>query len=100
MAQFRAVEHRRFLVRAANSGISAIVDPRGVTTEETPLLAPATIAGDIRWMHSRTVFERTGEAPSWLAACALAVFCVVPRNRRRTVPVASRSTSAAVPARP
>ena len=29
LAQLRAVEHRRFLVRGTNSGVSAVVDPVG-----------------------------------------------------------------------
>ena len=37
MAAFRAVENGKYLVRAANTGISAVVDPRGRVLERTAL---------------------------------------------------------------
>src|SRR5262249_13691824 len=38
MARLRAVEHRRFLVRATNSGVSAVIDPTGREIARTGLL--------------------------------------------------------------
>ena len=37
MAAFRAIENRRYLVRAANTGITAVVDPRGRVIAATRL---------------------------------------------------------------
>ena len=39
MARLRAIEHRRYLVRATNSGVSAVVDPAGRILARTGLLA-------------------------------------------------------------
>lgn len=79
-ATFRAVEHRRYLVHAANSGVSAFVDPTGKVTGETPLLEEATSVATLRWMRSRTVYERLGDAPWWCAA-ALSLAMALVRRR-------------------
>lgn len=73
LAKLRAVEHRRFFVRAANSGVSAFVDPLGRSWGETPLGEAATRVAELRWMTSRTAYERIGDAPFW----AVSVFAVL-----------------------
>jgi apolipoprotein N-acyltransferase len=83
LAAFRAVEHRRFLVRATNSGVSAFVDPIGRTTGETPLLEPAVRTETIRWMRVRTPYERIKDAPWWVAASITLGMTIVRRRRRR-----------------
>jgi len=48
LAKFRAIEHRRFLVRSTNSGVSAIIDPNGAIVEgtlSTPRPATPSSAG-------------------------------------------------------
>jgi len=45
MARFRAVENRVWLVRAANTGVSAIVAPSGRIVDQTRLFETSTLAG-------------------------------------------------------
>src|SRR5207244_803026 len=47
MAAVRAAENRRFMVRAANTGISAIIDPYGRILESTPLMQRAVLTGTV-----------------------------------------------------
>ncbi len=47
MAVFRSVENRRALVRSANTGISAFVDPAGRVMERTGLFETATISRSV-----------------------------------------------------
>jgi apolipoprotein N-acyltransferase len=84
LAKFRAVEHRRYLVHATNSGVSAFVDPTGRATGLTPMLEAATAVGTLRWMHARTVYERVGDAPWWLAGVAIGFMGLVARRPRQT----------------
>jgi apolipoprotein N-acyltransferase len=83
LAQFRAIEHRRYLVRGTNSGVSAVVDPVGRVVAHTGTFREEAIAAPIHWMGGmRTVYERLGDWP-WLLA-SIAVF--VGAFRRRAVP--------------
>ena len=66
LASFRSIEHRRPLVRATNTGISAIVDPAGRIVERTPQWKKASLTGSIPLMRGRTVFGRFGDWLGWL----------------------------------
>jgi apolipoprotein N-acyltransferase len=73
LAQLRAVEHRRYLVRGTNSGVSAIVDPVGRVVAKSGTFREQAISAPIHWMRQRTVYERIGDWPWLLASIALAV---------------------------
>ena len=47
IARLRAVENRVYLIRAANSGISAIVDPAGRVVAKTSLFKQETLLGEV-----------------------------------------------------
>lgn len=62
MAVFRAVENRRPLVRAANTGFSAFVDARGKVHRTTGLFSEAVIHRELALHPPRlTVYARYGE---------------------------------------
>jgi apolipoprotein N-acyltransferase len=69
MATLRAVEHGRYLVRSANTGISGIVDPYGRVVVKTPIFEQTVVTGDVRYLDGRTIYSRTGDAFAW--ACVL-----------------------------
>ena len=60
-ASMRAIENGRFLVRAANTGISGIVDPYGHVLARTGLFEPAVVVGDARFLRDTTLYARTGD---------------------------------------
>jgi apolipoprotein N-acyltransferase len=76
LAELRAIEHRRYLVRSTNSGVSAIVDPAGraiATSEVRDVQKSSAPTGDrldadIHWMKGSTVFEWIGNFPWYLVA--------------------------------
>ncbi|MBF0466497.1 MAG: apolipoprotein N-acyltransferase [Nitrospirae bacterium] len=47
MAVFRAVENGKYIIRATNTGVSAIVGPEGLILQKTPLFERTTLTGDI-----------------------------------------------------
>ncbi len=49
----RAVEEGRYVVRAANTGISGAVDPYGRVLLETPLFQPLAVTVDVRLLTGR-----------------------------------------------
>ena len=64
----RAIECRRDLVRVANTGISAIIDARGMVTVQTPWWKKATLKGEVHLRKGRTFFARHGD---WLGRISL-----------------------------
>ena len=69
IARLRAVESRRWLVRAAATGISAVIDPRGRTVAELPAVTAATAVADVQLLQATTVYTRLGDV--FALACAL-----------------------------
>jgi apolipoprotein N-acyltransferase len=65
LAQFRAIEHRRYLVRGTNSGVSAVVDPVGRVVARSGTFDTESLAAPIHWLRARTVYEKLGDWP-WL----------------------------------
>ncbi len=75
MAIFRAVENGKYLVRAANTGISAVVDPRGRVLERTELFERRAIVREVPIVPGITFYARHGDVFAWtcLALTVLAV---------------------------
>jgi len=61
MTVFRAVENRRALARAANTGISGFIDPTGRILTSTPLLKEAAITRTLPLIRTKTVYTRFGD---------------------------------------
>jgi apolipoprotein N-acyltransferase len=80
LAQLRAVEHRRYLVRGTNSGVSAIVDPVGRVIAHSGTFKEEAISAGIHWLRNRTVYERIGDWPWLLATVALLAAAFRPRR--------------------
>ncbi len=72
MVVFRAVENERYLVRAANTGITAVVDPHGRVLERTPLFEPAVVVRDVPLLAGSTFYARHGDVFAWACLAAAA----------------------------
>ncbi len=70
LAQLRAVEHRRYLVRGTNSGVSAVVDPVGRVVAHSGVFQEETVLAPIHWLRSRTIYEMVGDW-LWFAVSAV-----------------------------
>lgn len=60
-ARLRAIETRRWVVRSANTGISAFIDPFGTVMQAQPWDTAAAIKQAIRPDETPTFFARTGD---------------------------------------
>jgi apolipoprotein N-acyltransferase len=72
MLAMRAVENRRWIVRAANTGISATIDPCGRVRSQTPLFERATIVDLVDLVDVNSFYSVHGEIFPW-ACCATLV---------------------------
>ena len=75
-ASMRAIENGRYLVRAANTGISGIVDPYGRVIVESRLFEPAVVAGTVYYRTERTLYTRIGDVFAYVAALATVALLV------------------------
>jgi apolipoprotein N-acyltransferase len=86
-AVMRAIEQGRYLVRAANTGITGIVDPYGRVVVRTALFETTAVEGDVRLLDGLTVYGRIGDSFAWAMAAVslLALFSasVTLAKRRR-----------------
>jgi apolipoprotein N-acyltransferase len=57
----RAIENRRDFVRVANTGISALIDARGLVMARTPWWEKTTLKGKIHLRSGQTFFARHGD---------------------------------------
>jgi apolipoprotein N-acyltransferase len=73
MTVFRAVENRVPLVRAANTGISAVIDSKGHIHGMTRLFEEATLSAQVRRGEGGSFYSRHGDlfALLCLAACGV-----------------------------
>jgi apolipoprotein N-acyltransferase len=74
----RAVEEGRYVVRAANTGISGAVDPYGRVLTATSLFQPVALAVDVRLLDGRTFYSRFGDLIVWLSLMVVGGIVVVP----------------------
>jgi apolipoprotein N-acyltransferase len=84
LASFRAIEHRRFLVRSTNSGVSAFVDPVGRVLAHTSTFTQAALSHEIAYLKPwRTPYELYGDAPWWACSVAIGGLCLLRRKGLR-----------------
>jgi apolipoprotein N-acyltransferase len=60
MAQMRALETGRYLVRGTNTGVTAIVNPRGRIVQKLPQFEQGTLTGEVQAMRGNTPFMLLG----------------------------------------
>jgi apolipoprotein N-acyltransferase len=92
IARVRAIEQRRWLVRASTAGPSALVDPYGRLALRTPSLEPALAVGAVEPRRELTPYAHLGDAFA-LACLGVAVACVAAARR----PARARAPGASLP---
>jgi|GEM_PF-193141 len=66
IAAFRAIENRRFLIRATNTGLSGVVDPLGRTIASIPPFAEGTATAQVTPLTYHSAYTNgIGDRPWW-----------------------------------
>ncbi|MCP5065865.1 MAG: apolipoprotein N-acyltransferase [bacterium] len=85
-AIFRAVEHRSWVVRVANTGISGFIDPAGRVVASLDSFEEGTLAGSVRSSGGRTLYSRAGDLPLLLMMVAIPILTrLLARDELRSV---------------
>jgi apolipoprotein N-acyltransferase len=83
MTIMRSVETRRSTVRAANTGISGIIDPLGRVVLRSGLFEPWAAAGDVALLEGQTPWVKGGRFFAPLCGLVAALAVAIPAFRRR-----------------
>jgi apolipoprotein N-acyltransferase len=67
-ARMRAVETGRYVLRAANTGVSAIIAPDGTITATAPWWTQAVVKGTYRLSNVATPYQKWGDLPPMILA--------------------------------
>lgn len=60
-SRLRAIETRRWVARCGNTGVSAIIDPRGKVLSRTPWWEEAVLQGTVEELSGESFFVRYGD---------------------------------------
>ncbi|MGH9256530.1 MAG: apolipoprotein N-acyltransferase [Vicinamibacterales bacterium] len=81
MASMRAIEEGRYLARAANTGISGIVDPYGRVVQQSAIFEEVGLVGEARMLTGRTVYARIGDLVAYVSMMLTAIALMTTRRR-------------------
>jgi apolipoprotein N-acyltransferase len=86
IATFRAVENRVFIARAANTGISGFIDPRGKIVARGKIFTEEAMNGTIRLMENKSFYTLYGDVFAWICSgftVLLLVYALFPPKRSK-----------------
>jgi apolipoprotein N-acyltransferase len=74
IAAFRAVENRVYISRAANTGISGIIDPKGKILKQGDIFTEEAINGVIHMSQTKTFYTLYGDVFGWICSGLSIIF--------------------------
>jgi apolipoprotein N-acyltransferase len=83
IAVIRAVENRRYLLRAATTGISGIIDPYGRVLSRSELMTQTFLYDTIAPLHKNTVYTRYGDILPYTSLTLTIFFLILAVIKRR-----------------
>ena len=83
MAAMRAIEQGRYLARAANTGISGVVDPYGQVVRKSEIFKEVDLIEEVRLLQHRTIYSRIGDAVAYASLATVLVALIMTRRTRR-----------------
>ena len=66
MARLRSIENRRYLLRATNDGITALIDPYGRVEKQIARRQTLVLRGNFSYCRGQTFYTQRGDVFAWL----------------------------------
>ncbi|WDP90928.1 MAG: apolipoprotein N-acyltransferase [Desulfobacter sp.] len=86
IAVLRAVENRRAMIRAANTGISGVIDPSGRPLAATGLFTEAALTREVPALKQTSFYTRHGDLTGMAALVALTLGFMVKLLKNKRMP--------------
>jgi apolipoprotein N-acyltransferase len=83
MAGLRAIENRRYVLRATNDGITTVIDPYGRILTCLPRHEQAVLFGRFDYLSDRTFYSAHGDVFAWLCIAIAVAIIGKSKIRRR-----------------
>ena len=83
MAQMRALEAGRWMIRATNNGVTVLIDPFGRITEQVPAFEQTVLYGEVTPMQGLTPYLRWRSWPLIVVCVLLLGWAAVLRRKSR-----------------
>lgn len=91
LAMMRTVEHRKWLIRSTNTGVSAFVDANGRMVQHTSIYEPEILRQSVAMMpQTRTIYGYIGDVLGW-ASGIFCAFLLVLRRRKDKAEIDSKN---------
>jgi len=65
LAQWRAIETRRTLLRVTNTGVTSVINAKGEMTQALPIFTPAVLKAQVDILEGETLYTRFGDWFAW-----------------------------------
>ena len=85
LAQWRAIETRRSLLRVTNTGVTSFINAKGEIVETLPIFTPAVLETQIEVLEGETFYVRFGDWFAW-GITLISVALVLSQFSRRRFP--------------
>ena len=81
-ARYRAIEYRIPMIRATNTGVTAVIGANGAVEKSLPVYSRSTMVADVKLAKRWTLYSVWGEWPVDIAATLIAILTVFALKRR------------------
>ncbi|HEX6174105.1 MAG TPA: nitrilase-related carbon-nitrogen hydrolase, partial [Candidatus Binatia bacterium] len=85
LAQSRAIETRRSLLRVTNTGVTSVVNAKGELVESLPMFVPDVLRAQVDILDGQTYYVRYGDWFAWGMTITTAAILLFGLNRASMV---------------